>query len=262
MTVQEQHLEHTHTLRVPRSRGAISGFLLIVLGVWGAIVPFIGPYFDYSFGSDQTWLWTTSRFWLEVLPGGAAALGGLLLLFSTNRLSGSTGGWLGAAAGAWFILGQTMAPLWRIGDIGSPLSTKDAGRAAAQLGYFYGLGVVILFLAAVALGRLSVVGVRDLRAAARREEQQRAAAQAQAAIDAQAETQRRNDVDRHVAAERRAAERETASRDTTGREAAGRGAAERESSSRAREAQPLPETVEHPYAPTRTQGRGASGPTG
>ena len=28
---------------IPRSRGAASGFLLILLGLWGALVPFIGP---------------------------------------------------------------------------------------------------------------------------------------------------------------------------------------------------------------------------
>jgi len=34
-------------------------------------------------------------------------------------------------------------------------------RVVEQIGFFAGLGVVIVFLAALALGRLSVVGVRD-----------------------------------------------------------------------------------------------------
>ena len=36
-------------LGMQRSRGAMSGFLLIVLGVWGALIPFVGPFFDFAF---------------------------------------------------------------------------------------------------------------------------------------------------------------------------------------------------------------------
>lgn len=38
-------------------------------------------------------------------------------------------------------------------------------RAVEQIGFFTGLGVVIVFLAALALGRLSVIGVREARLA-------------------------------------------------------------------------------------------------
>lgn len=178
MTVTEPARTRTRTMRVPRSRGAVSGLLLILLGAWGALIPFIGPYLDYSYGTDETWHWTTARLWLEVLPGAATALGGLLLLISANRIRASFGGWLAALAGAWFVVGTTLAPLLHLGDVGRPLSQTDRGRAAAQIGYFYGLGAVILFLAAFALGRLAVVGVRDLRAAER--DEQRAAEQARA----------------------------------------------------------------------------------
>ena len=34
-------------LQMRRSRGAFSGFLLILLGLWGALIPFVGPYFHY-----------------------------------------------------------------------------------------------------------------------------------------------------------------------------------------------------------------------
>ena len=74
-------------LQMPRSRGAASGFLLILLGAWGALIPFVGPRFDFAFTPDQEWIWTTARGWLEVLPGAATALGGLLLLMSRNRVT-------------------------------------------------------------------------------------------------------------------------------------------------------------------------------
>jgi hypothetical protein len=193
----------TRTARVPRTRGAVSGALLVLLGAWGALVPFIGPYFDYSFGTDQTWHWTNARGWLEVLPGAVVVVGGWLVLISKHRVSGSLGGWLAAAGGAWFVVGQSLAPLWHTGSVGAPPSTRDAGRAVAQLGYFYGLGVLIVFLAAFALGRLAVVGVRDLQAARRDEE--RAAEQARVA-----ELERQRQVDEELrnrqAAEAAAAE--------------------------------------------------------
>ncbi len=204
MSTSDQHLDHTRTLQVPRTRGAVSGLLLVLAGLWGALVPFFGPSFSYSIGTDRTWVWSTARFWLEVLPGGVTVLGGLLLLTSMNRVSGSLGGWLAALAGAWFVVGQLLAPSWRIGDVGQPLSTTDSGRALAEIGYFYGLGAVIVFLASFALGRLSVVGVRDLRAARRREEQQ----EREALLAKQrAEDERRADEER-AAADKARAERE------------------------------------------------------
>ena len=42
-------------LQMPRSRGAASGFLLILLGAWGALIPFVGPYFDFAFTPDTEW---------------------------------------------------------------------------------------------------------------------------------------------------------------------------------------------------------------
>ena len=63
-------------MRMPRSRGAASGIFLVVLGAWGALIPFIGPYFDFAFTPNQSWVWTMGRGWLEVLPGAVAALGG------------------------------------------------------------------------------------------------------------------------------------------------------------------------------------------
>src|SRR5690349_20759451 len=85
-------------MQIPRSRGAASGFLLLVLGVWGALIPFIGPYFDFAFTPDQPWIMTIGRGWLEVVPVVAAALGGLLLLISRNRATAMFGGWAAVLA--------------------------------------------------------------------------------------------------------------------------------------------------------------------
>jgi hypothetical protein len=164
-------------LRIPRSRGAVSGFLLLALGIWGALIPLVGPYVHFGYTPDTTWHVTSGRVWLEILPGAATALGGLMLLLGANRITTSFGGWLAALSGAWFAVGLTVRSALHIGDVGSPIHTSRATTTVETLLLFTGLGVVILFLGAFALGRLAVVSVRDVRAAQRRAE---AAAEAEA----------------------------------------------------------------------------------
>ena len=144
-------------LRVPRSRGALSGVVLVALGALAALIPFLGP-----------WAYTPARLWLEIVPGVAAAAGGLILLGSANRAFAAFGAWLAALAGAWFIIGPTLSRLWvssGFPQIGSPVGGR-LGRAVGLIGFFTGLGVVIVFFAALALGRLAVVGTRDAELAA------------------------------------------------------------------------------------------------
>ncbi|KWX25228.1 hypothetical protein AFM11_05400 [Mycolicibacterium wolinskyi] len=154
-------------MRMPRSRGAASGFLLLVLGIWGALIPFIGPYFDFAFTPDQPWTWTMGRGWLEVLPGVAAAVGGLLLLASGNRATAMLGGWLAVAAGAWFVIGRALAGPLGLGDAGMPVAVTEAKQVSLELAYFSGLGALIVFLGAMALGRLSIRSIRDIEYAQR-----------------------------------------------------------------------------------------------
>jgi hypothetical protein len=149
-------------LGMSRSRGAISGFLLILLGVWGALIPFVGPYFDFAFTPDEPWTWTIGRGWLEVLPGAVTVAGGLLLLGSRNRATAMLGGWLSVIAGAWFVIGRAMAGPLAIGDAGAPVASTETMRVWLELAYFYGLGALIIFLGAAALGRVSVRSVRDV----------------------------------------------------------------------------------------------------
>lgn len=149
-------------MRMPRSRGATSGFLLILLGAWGALAPFIGPLFNFAYSPDQAWTWTTGRGWLEVLPGVVTVLGGLLLLMSRNRATASLGGWLAVAGGVWFIIGRAMSGPLGMGDSGMPVAATEGKRIALELTYFYGLGALIVFLGAAALGRISVRSVRDV----------------------------------------------------------------------------------------------------
>src|SRR5882724_1964418 len=148
--------------RVPRTRGAASGVLLVLLGAWGGLVPFIGPHFGYAYTPNEAWTMTAGRLWLEVVPGAVAVLGGLILIGSANRAIGLWAGWLTAVAGAWFAVGPVISRLWGgQPQPGSPVGGSTVTSVVEEIGFFTGLGVVIVFLAATALGRFSVVGIKE-----------------------------------------------------------------------------------------------------
>jgi hypothetical protein len=57
-----------------------------------------------------------------------------------------------------------LSPLWTTGGVtagGTPVGTRALTRVVEEIGFFTGLGVVIVFLAAMALGRLTVIGRRE-----------------------------------------------------------------------------------------------------
>jgi hypothetical protein len=156
--------------RIPRSRGGVTGVLLMVLGAWGGLVPFVGPYFHYAYTPDKAWAYTSGRLWLSIVPGAAALLGGLLVVLASHRAVGLVGGLLAALGGAWFIVGVPVIGLVvKNGSIspGSPLSGPVGPLTSAtrvfleSLGFFIGTGALVVFLGALALGRFSVVSVRD-----------------------------------------------------------------------------------------------------
>lgn len=169
-------------LRVPRSRGALSGLILVLLGAWGALIAFVGPYFHYAYTPDRAWTYNTGRLWLEILPGAATLLGGLIVLTAATRPVAMFGAWLAAMCGAWFVAGMPLSTLWTSGGVpaaGSPVGSTLA-RAVEQIGFFGGLGAAIIFFAALALGRFTVLGHREVMLA----EEYAAAEQARAERDA------------------------------------------------------------------------------
>ena len=129
--------------------------MLLLLGIWGGLIPFVGPYFGYAFGSHATWDYTANRLWLDILPAVAVVVGALVLLRAGHRVSGTLGSWLAIAGGAWFAVGPAVSRLWdhAAGPIGGPLF-GNTRQMLELVGYFYGLGIVIVGLAAFALGRV------------------------------------------------------------------------------------------------------------
>jgi hypothetical protein len=150
-------------LAMPRSRGMIVGLCLVVLGIWGAIIPFVGPYFHYAFINLQKWHFTYGRLWLDIIPGAATFFAGLLLLGAANRGTALFAGWMAAVAGAWYVVGPQISRFWNHGLVqaGHPFGGHTR-QTLEQLGYFYALGAAILLLAGIAIGRASLVAAKDV----------------------------------------------------------------------------------------------------
>jgi hypothetical protein len=158
--------------QIPRSRGGICGVLLILLGLWGGLAPFVGPYLHFGFTPDHVWHYDSGRLYYSVIPGAAALLGGLLVTATRNRAVGIAGGLLAAIGGAWFGLSSgvitvvlkraTLTPGHPIAPVGS-----TALRAYLEtIALFGGLGILILFVGALAIGRFSMVAAKDVAAGA------------------------------------------------------------------------------------------------
>lgn len=156
--------------QTPRSRGAICGVLLILLGLWGGLAPFVGPYFHFGYTPDKTLYYSSGRLYFSVIPGAAALLGGLVVLATRNRGVGTFGGVLAALGGAWFVAGLAFVTyvLKKSIAVGVPITTASTASAAPlrtyleQIALFTGIGLVILFVGALAVGRFSMVSARDV----------------------------------------------------------------------------------------------------
>jgi hypothetical protein len=161
--------------QIPRSRGGISGLLLVLLGLWGGLAPFVGPYFVFGFTPDKAWAYTSGRLYYSAVPGAAAVLGGLMVLLTRSRGVGIAGGLLAALGGAWFSLGQgfvTVVLKKTTISIGSPITSSGTSiglvhtrQYLESVGLFGGLGVLIVFFGALAIGRFSMVAAKDVAAA-------------------------------------------------------------------------------------------------
>lgn len=181
-------------MSTPRSRGAVTGVLLVLLGLWGAIVGFVGPSFDFGYTPNESFEWTEGRFWMQLLPGVVAAACGLALLTTRNRAVGVLAGYLGATAGAWFVVGPVLAveELGSWSAIGTPLG-DETQRTVEKLTMFYGLGVAIAFLAALAVGRMTVRSASELSALAAVREHEADLREQQAAVREQEAAGREQD---------------------------------------------------------------------
>lgn len=124
---------------------------VVILGAWGGIVTYVGPWFGYRFGADAGWHWTAAQWELHLAPAVGAIAGGILLMSRIPRTV-RLGGYLATMAGAWFVVGPLFASMW-LGPVETRVASASLHQVAGPLGYHYGTGLVILALAAYAVGR-------------------------------------------------------------------------------------------------------------
>ena len=153
-------------VRTSRSRGSLCGFLLVLLGGWAGIAPFAGPALRFGYTPDHAWAYTHGRVYLSAVPGGVAVLTGLALMATRSRGFGGLCATIAALAGAWLIAGAALIRLMppRLSSSISTGAVIGAGGHRAiltPLAFFAGPGALIVFVAAVALGRLSITAYKD-----------------------------------------------------------------------------------------------------
>ena len=96
---------------IPRSRGTVCGLLLVLLGAWGALAPFIGPYLHFGYTPDSAFAYTEGRLVLSAVPGGIVLLAGAVVLLTRSRALGAIFGIIATLAGAWFIVGAVVVTI-------------------------------------------------------------------------------------------------------------------------------------------------------
>lgn len=155
--------------RIPLRRGSVCGLLLIMLGLWGGLAPFIGPYLHFGYTPDKTWHFSSGRLYYSVIPAAVVLVGGLLAVISRNRGVGVIAGLLATLGGIWFSLGETFmhVVLKKSVAAGSPIlhagATPTGLRAYLEtLTLFGGLGVLVVLIGAVAMGRFSMLAATDI----------------------------------------------------------------------------------------------------
>jgi hypothetical protein len=130
----------------------LAGFLTLLLGAWGALVPFIGPIWSWSADGTGSWTWDAAHAWLFLVPGVVAAIGGLMAMIGGATVGGlaKLGGLLAIVAGAWFIVGPIAWPILEGNQFFAGYSTLH--QFGFWIGYSLGPGVLLTMLGAYIFG--------------------------------------------------------------------------------------------------------------
>jgi hypothetical protein len=100
---------------------AFTGLLALIVGAWGAIDVYIGPYFGFRPVAGQAWVGNLQNGLLHLAPGAVAAAAGLMLMMMGPARRTVRGGAfllpavMLLAAGAWFVIGPVAWPTFEHG---------------------------------------------------------------------------------------------------------------------------------------------------
>ena len=151
-----------------RSRGSLSGLALLLLGTWGGVAPFVGPYFHLGFQPDKALSYNMGRLYLVIVPGAVVLVAGLIVLATKSRWLAAISGFIAALAGLWFVLGRaamlfagTTTTVSYERTLAAPIAHSPRGIILTELLTFTGVGVLIVFFGALASGRVSIGAYKD-----------------------------------------------------------------------------------------------------
>ena len=101
---------------------AWTGLAAVLVGAWGALAPYVGPYFGFRPVAYNTWVTNLPNGLLHLLPGAVAVGAGLMLLaMGPARRTVRNGAFLLPAvlllaSGAWFVIGPLAWPVFQHGN--------------------------------------------------------------------------------------------------------------------------------------------------
>jgi hypothetical protein len=124
-----------------------------LLGAWVFFAPLVGPYFSYGFFTGSAWHFSSLHWMLLLGPGLVAGISGLVM-FLPSRLAGWSGSIGALLAGVWLIVGPTLHALWSSKIV--PITAVEPDAALRWIGYFYGPGILLVFLSAWTQGLLAL----------------------------------------------------------------------------------------------------------
>lgn len=147
---------------------ALTGLAALIVGAWGALDGYVGPYFGFRPVANQVWVGNWQNGLLHLAPGAVAAAAGLMLLAMGPARRSVRGGALVLpavlllAAGAWFVIGPVAWPTFQSGPAFQPvLSASRNLLNVACASYAPGLVIVMLGGMALKAGSVPAVPVTD-----------------------------------------------------------------------------------------------------
>ena len=145
-------------LRGPSGRLAVAGVCALAVGVWGAIVPFVGPAIRFNADGTPSWFWNLPHALLWLAPGAAAVVAAAAVLGfvpltrrGRGRVSTAFAGFIMAVAGAWFVIGPLAWPVMKA-SAGVFVPAGPLRELDYQLVYSLGPGVLLLLFGGMVIG--------------------------------------------------------------------------------------------------------------
>ena len=151
-----------------RTRGLVSGLLLVLIGAWAGLAPFIAPYGGFGITPATPWHFDAGRLYFSVLPGAVVLIAGLIVATARLRPLAVGSALIAAIGGIWLgygvILTRALFP-FRVAVTmlahGTAIGATPARMLLSAGALYYAPGTLIVFAAALAIGRVSVVAHKD-----------------------------------------------------------------------------------------------------